>query len=58
MSGWLNDNDIKLEGIMDDIKDEMNRALDQIEKCNSDPLSDYNTDHLEKGIRRFIEDYC
>lgn len=58
MGGWLNDNDRKLEAITDDIKFEMNRALDQIKECNSDPLSDYNTDRLEKGINRFIEDYC
>ena len=55
---WSNVNDRILADIVNDIKNEMNAALDQIEECKSSPTSEYNTDYLEKGIHRFIEDYC
>ncbi len=52
-----NDNDIKLDMKINEIKECMVDALELIDTCNNDPLSEFNTTHLKKDINRFLEDY-
>ena len=52
-----NDNDIQLDTKINEMKECMTEALDLIDACDNDPLSEFNTTRLKKDINRFLEDY-
>lgn len=54
---FYNDNDIRLENKLNEIKQDMEEALKLIEICENDAESDFNTHYLKKRIERFCEDF-
>lgn len=51
------DTDIILMETVDNIKELMKIALLQIDDCEKDKDSKYETRHLERDIRNFLEDH-
>jgi len=52
-----NQNDIALYNQLNEIKKEMDRALELIDICEDDLSSEFNTHPLKKDIERFLEDW-
>ena len=54
---FYNDNDIKLDRMINEIKEYMKETLELINNCENDQTSEFNTYYLKKDIKRFLEDY-